>query len=91
VVEAETSGAPSRAIIDSRPWIVLSAPLLRFTVPSACTPSNVTPVAGSYTGVPERFVPKYQLAATAAIRFRPGAPAPAPATASADCSRESAP
>ena len=40
---AATSGAASRASIDSRPWIVDSAPLLRLIVPSRATPSNVRP------------------------------------------------
>ena len=83
---AATSGAASRASIDSRPWIVDSAPLLRLIVPSRATPSKVRPVAGSYIGALAGLLPKYHAAATPASARWPGR-----STASRLCSRESAP
>ena len=58
----------------SRPWIVDSAPELRLTVPSSAMPSMVTPVAGSYAGVPAALAPKNQPAVMPASW-----PAPSPA------------
>ena len=55
---ASTSGARPGRAWSSRPWIVDSAPELWLTVPSAATPSKVTPVAGSYAGCPDALAPK---------------------------------
>ena len=44
---AATAGCASSASIDSSPWIVDSAPPLRFGVPLPEMPSTVRPVAGS--------------------------------------------
>ena len=54
--------------------MVDSAPELGLTVPSAATPSLVTPVAGSYTGTPAGFAPKNQPAAMPARSRMPGRP-----------------
>ena len=71
----------------SRPWIVDSAPELRFTVPSAATPSKVTPVAGSYAGWPGG------VRAEEPRGRDPGKPVDRPAAwpAISDCTRESTP
>src|SRR3569833_542232 len=70
--------------------MVDSAPELRLTTPSARTPSNVTPVAGTYIGAPAGFWPKNQPAATPARRRRPSE-RDAEATASNPSTRASAP
>ena len=57
---AATAGWASRASIDSRPWMVDSAPELRLTVRSGLMPSKVRPVAGSYMATPAGLLPKYQ-------------------------------
>jgi hypothetical protein len=56
--------------------------------PSPETPSNVTPVAGSYIGAPAGLLPKYHAPATPASRRSPGR---RPATASTLWSWLSAP
>ena len=61
-----TAGWASSASIVSSPWIVLSAPLFGLIRPSASSPSNVTPVFGSYIAFPDRFAPKNHAASSAA-------------------------
>ena len=73
----------------SRPWIVDSAPELRLTTPSPETPSMVTPVLGSYVGVPAALAPKNH-AATMPARSSATSLA-RPRVAISDCTRESAP
>ncbi|GMA89226.1 hypothetical protein GCM10025868_44760 [Angustibacter aerolatus] len=87
---ARARGSASSASIVSSPWMVDSAPLLRFTRPSASTPSNVTPVAGSYVRAPDRLAPKNHPAARPASSRSPVRPV-SRAAASSDCTRASAP
>src|SRR5215211_5770092 len=69
---AATAGWASRASIDSRPWMVDSAPELRLTVRSGLMPSKVRPVAGSYMATPAGLLPKNQAPATPARSAKAG-------------------
>src|ERR671917_1965500 len=70
--------------------MVDSAPELRLIRPSVSTPSNVTPVEGSYTASPDGFAPKNQPPANPASTRSPGPP-PAWYAASTPASRPCAP